>query len=179
VEFRIRADIDGALRDLEQLAERVRDQALTRSINRTLVGVRTAVSRETRSVLNLRARDVEKVLSVRRARAGEPVGEVVVAAKAAPLIAFGARQTTRGVSVKVRRQGSRTVLRRSFIATMRSGHRGVFQRRERRRLPIGELFSTAPAQLLDQTPSIIERIGEQARERFEREIARELRRFTS
>ena len=46
-----------------------------------------------------------------------------------PLIQFGATQTKRnGVKFKVRRSGSAMRLRHAFIATMDSGHKGVYQR---------------------------------------------------
>jgi hypothetical protein len=45
-----------------------------------------------------------------------------------PLIEFQARPVQRGVSVKVLRANAPTHVRHAFIATMRSGHRGVFWR---------------------------------------------------
>jgi hypothetical protein len=43
----------------------------------------------------------------------------------------GARQTAKGVSVKVLRSGPRTILKHAFLATMKSGHVGVFWREEK------------------------------------------------
>ncbi|MES2685691.1 MAG: hypothetical protein V4706_02655 [Pseudomonadota bacterium] len=46
-----------------------------------------------------------------------------------PLIEFSAKDTKKsGVRFKIRKAGGATTLRHAFIATMPSGHRGVFQR---------------------------------------------------
>jgi hypothetical protein len=43
-----------------------------------------------------------------------------------PLINYGAKQTKKGVTVRVK--NGRTTLRHAFIATMPNGHKGVFER---------------------------------------------------
>ncbi|MBA7613751.1 hypothetical protein ES703_21007 [subsurface metagenome] len=55
------------------------------------------------------------------------------------LLAFpGTRQTKRGVSYRISRTVGRKTIEHGFIATMPSGHRGVFARGDLSRLPIGE-----------------------------------------
>ena len=58
-----------------------------------------------------------------------------------PVAAFPHRQTKRGVSVAIN-VGARKTIRSAFIATMRSGHEGVFVRRGKTHLPIKEAFTT-------------------------------------
>jgi len=64
-----------------------------------------------------------------------------------PLVAYPHRQTRRGVSVEVNR-GKRTLIKGAFLATMASGHKGVWIRRGRKRLPIRELLGSRPADAL-------------------------------
>jgi len=56
-----------------------------------------------------------------------------------PLIDFKARQTKRGVSYKIGKN-ARGKITSAFIASMKSGHRGVFARRGKTRLRIDERF---------------------------------------
>ena len=64
-----------------------------------------------------------------------------------PLIAYPHRQTRRGVTVEVNR-GKRTLVRHAFIASMKSGHEGVFRRLGKSRLPIKELLGSRPVDAL-------------------------------
>lgn len=105
---------------------------------------------------------------------------LVAKAKPIPLIAFGARQTRTGVSVEVTK-GKRSIIRHAFIATMASGHKGVFMREgpKRRmaqgryagkmRQPIDERFSATVASALGQAaPEVMERGKETFRTTFNR-----------
>jgi hypothetical protein len=64
-----------------------------------------------------------------------------VEAKPIPVVQFPNRQVRRGVSVAINSSG-RKLIKHAFVATMKSGHTGVFMRRGKSRLPIDELFST-------------------------------------
>jgi len=171
----VRLDTAALERDLAKLSDAVAARALARVLNRVIVSVRKEASRLVREELNLRAGDVLKLLSVRRARAREASAELHVAAKPAGLILYGARQTRRGVSVKVKRRGARKVVQSAFIATMpKSGHRGVWRRdKGAARLPISELFSTALVQYLDDD-QVLRRLIEVAERRFAEEMQREI-----
>ena len=64
-----------------------------------------------------------------------------------PLVAYPYRQTKQGVSVEVNR-GKRTLLKGAFVATMKSGHVGIFRRQGKTRLPIEELRGSRPVDAL-------------------------------
>ncbi len=51
------------------------------------------------------------------------------------------RQTKKGVTFGINK-GKRSLIRGAFIATLKSGHKGVFRRRGESRLPIDEAFTT-------------------------------------
>jgi hypothetical protein len=91
---------------------------------------------------------------------GEPV----------PLVAYPHRQTKKGVSVEVNR-GKRTLLKGAFVATMRSGHKGVFRREGKARLPIEELRGSRPVDALlheGESEAVAARGGKSFAETLER-----------
>ncbi|WP_080436323.1 hypothetical protein [Burkholderia ubonensis] len=89
--------------------------------------MRTGASREIRAAgYNLKAGTIRKTLSATRATPARLIAALTATGRPIPLINYGARQTTKGVTVRVK-NGSKT-LRHAFIATMASGHIGVFER---------------------------------------------------
>lgn len=148
------------LRDVKQGAAR----AITRTINRSLATVQTAVGREIARDTSLPVREVRKSLALSRATFQRLIGSVQVTGRRIPLLAFRARQTRRGVSYRLR--GSRTIAS-AFLATMRSGHRGVFKRVAKARLPIRELRGPSLPHVASQraiTGAML-RVGHQAIEK--------------
>lgn len=77
-----------------------------------------------------------------------------------PLIAYPHKQTPRPVGPKSKRRnrpggvrvevnkGKRTLVKGAFVATMRSGHKGIFVRTGAKRLPIRELLGSRPVDAL-------------------------------
>lgn len=64
-----------------------------------------------------------------------------IAPQKTPLIDYPNAQTKDGIRVTIN-AGKRVSLRGAFVATMKSGHRGIFVRDGKSRLPIHELYST-------------------------------------
>lgn len=67
--------------------------------------------------------------------------KMLVSGRPSPVIDFPHRQVKAGVRVEINR-GHPTLIKSAFIATMKSGHEGVFKRVGKARLPIKELFTT-------------------------------------
>jgi len=80
------------------------EKALVRSINRVSEKARTRVNREVRSEYHIKARDVNKALSIHRAQRGQTEALLVYAGARIGLHKFGARVRT--VRVKTRRWGN-------------------------------------------------------------------------
>lgn len=77
-----------------------------------------------------------------------------------PVSAFPHRQTKKGVAVEINK-GSRKVIRSAFLATMKSGHKGVFRRTGKNRLPIKEAFTTKVSDAFrDAIPAVTARGSE-------------------
>lgn len=100
--------------------------AIARAINHTLAKAKTAASRDIRSEYNVKAKELKSALAINKASRKWHEGMLIATGRPLPLIAFGARQTRKGVTVNV--MGQRKLVRGAFIATMQSGHRGAFAR---------------------------------------------------
>lgn len=165
--------------------------AVARALNRSLTTVRAEASKEIRSVLNLPASRTKDAISVHRASPATHVAAIRIAGRQIPLSQFtGTRQTKKGVSVKVKKTGSREVIPGTFLARMASGHVGVFWRRKgsthrgalrsspkhrvtyRPELAIDERFSLAVQQVLKEAN--LSRLIAVAKARFRTEIVREI-----
>lgn len=137
--------------------------------NDTLRNLRTEAGRRVRAQRRLKAKRVREALRLfpANSRKGARVRlrwRMGVSGKPVPLYAYGARETKRGVSVNV--SGRRKIVGGAFIATMPSGHTGVFERRhEHRRLPIDELFSSRVSDVFQDT-GFLPKISTWAQERF-------------
>lgn len=102
-------------------------RAIVRALNKTAMQARTQAVREVRAVgYNIKASTVRKAITLYRARGDNPVAMLKARGLPIPLIEYGAKQTKSGVSVRVK--SGRKTLRHAFMATMKSGHTGVFER---------------------------------------------------
>lgn len=111
-------------------------RASVRALNKTATQGRNQSSRTIRKTLNVKAGAAKKLLSVKRANTTTMTSAVRATYKKIPLIKFnGVKELKRGgVSVKVRKDRPPMRLRSAFIATMPSGHRGVFYRKGPKRV---------------------------------------------
>jgi acetylglutamate kinase len=76
------------------------------------------------------------------AKLDDLVWSIRVSGKAVPLAMYPAVRTTRtGVTVRVN-VGKAQKVAHAFLATMPSGHEGIYLRKTKHRLPIKELYST-------------------------------------
>ena len=136
---------DALQRALQQLGTDA-ERAVVRALNKTLTSVATVAVRGLSREAGLTQKVIRSAVALTRAAEGRPQAIMQVTGRRIPLIAFGARgpepSRGRGPGVTARVPGGGTALYRSaFIATMRSGHRGVFKRAPgARRLPIREQF---------------------------------------
>lgn len=114
-------------------------RASMRAINRTLQSVNTQAVRGIAEDLGLAQKFVRPALRIYKASVASLRGSLQATGKRIPLLAFAARQTRQGVTYRM--AGVRRRIPAGFIATMRSGHAGVFVRAKgAKRLPIAEKF---------------------------------------
>ena len=146
--------IDADLSQLIQLSPSKMTPAIKRALRKAgataLRDMRAEASKRVRQRKRIKGKIVRDALVLRRPK-GSNIDSwewaVDVSGKFVPLTAYPVRQTRRGVSVEVNR-GKRTLIKSAFLATMKSGHRGVFVRRGSSRLPIRELLGSRPVDAL-------------------------------
>jgi Prophage minor tail protein Z (GPZ) len=107
-----------------------------------------------------RSNKLEATITARGRKAGSHVKSRL------PLLEFGAKPTAGGVKYKIRKSGPWKILRHGFIATMDSGHQGVFLRKHfkvRGNRAIHEVMAIdVPAMFLGKRvkPLVMQRINE-------------------
>lgn len=159
----------GLLRNLDKLQRKAAISAL----NRTGQQVRTAANRKIREQYSFKASVVSRSLKVARSQFARLEVSVLSQGRRVQVIDASARQTRRGVTVRIGKQ--RKLIRGAFIATMKSGHVGVFSRRTNKRLPIGEIYTIAIAEAFGSTPVVATmrlKASEVFIPRFEHELGR-------
>lgn len=175
----VQVDTKDVERATEQLGKRA-PYAIARALNRAgesgvTAGVR-AVSQDTgikQGDLKGTSKRNQRIWS-RRATPGDLVMTVYADVARIPLYDFQARQTKRGATAKL--GPSRKLYPHRFIATMPSGHPGVWMREGKRRLPIIELHGPSVALVWKKKePVVIERVREQLAKSMVHEIAYEMR----
>lgn len=153
-------------------------RALRKAGATALRDMRSEASKRIRARKAIKPRYITRAITLRRT--GGDVADMTwavnVSGEAVPLVAYPARQTKKGVSVEVNR-GKRTLVKGSFIATMKSGHKGVFRRTGKARLPIHELRGSRPVDALlheGEAAGVAERGGTSFGDTFARVLPLEI-----
>jgi hypothetical protein len=152
---------------IEHLKNHGLERALFRAVSRAggdaIRAMRTSSRRSVQFRKRMKSERVQRGLPMFFPRGPRELAQLVwrvgVSGEVVPVSAFPFRQVRRGVSVAINR-GKRQIIPGAFVATMRSGHVGVFSRRADpmaafkstkrrsklparvRRLPIDEAFTT-------------------------------------
>ncbi len=120
------ANIESAMAGIKNGYKKV----LVRSLNKTIAGVRTDAVREVGKEITPKAKIIRKTFKLFKANYANLSASVKSTGWPLPLIHYLARQVKKGVSYKIRKRiPKRLVLKHAFIATMESGHKGVFWRK--------------------------------------------------
>lgn len=179
----VTSNANQVIMEMKAMATEMREKATVRALNRTIEQVRTQASREVRAAgYNLKAAVVRATMKMHRASAGRLWARVVASGRPIPLVQYSARQTRKGVTVNV--MNGRKLVPGAFIAKMRNGKIGVFEREmpQRKRtkankyaaLPVRHLHGPSiPAALANaKVQQALQRLIEQ---KFPEILAREAR----
>lgn len=127
---------------------------------------------------NVRAETTIKVRT--RAESGGVVGTVSFAGYKIPLYRFNVSPTLpvqrATVSAGVKRDSGQTPFAQAFIAVMKSGHTGMFERDGKSRLPITEFMGPSAAQMAANSV-VVEQVEEKAQEVINKRIEHEITRI--
>lgn len=117
--------------------------AMVRAINRSIGSVRTVMVREIARNLSLKQKIVRDALTMRQATVQRPEASLGASLKKMKLFDFSAKgpypSRGKGGGVTYKLTGITGRIPNAFIATMPSGHPGVFVRKAKARLGIREL----------------------------------------
>lgn len=121
---------DDVIADLSGYPSKL-SKAAVRSLNRALVAGRTEMARAIASDAGIGVRDVTKAMSQRKATLERAEAAFGATLRRIELIHFKARgpepSRGKGRGVSYRGAGGKGRIPNAFIATMQSGHRGVFK----------------------------------------------------
>src|SRR3990172_8829858 len=146
-------DLGTLKRDLEALGAQA-PLVMARALNRAILSGQTAMVKTIGADTGIAAKNIKREIRIDKAQRTRPVAAIEIVGRRIPLIAFSARGPEpsrgrgrggsgpgggRGRGVSYRLLGGRGRISNAFIATMPSGHRGVFRRKTKRRLAIFEL----------------------------------------
>lgn len=175
--MRVSLDTRAWDRALTQLGKGNAIKAGVRAVNRTLKNAKTAMVKVVAQDMGLQAKAVRDKIAVKAAvGSGEATrGYLFADTRRVPLIDFKARgpepSRGRGKGVRARLPGGAGTYPKAFIATMKSGHRGVFQRAGTTRLGIYELRGPSIAQSFTKNAAVAEA---RAAEMLEKNMAAEV-----
>ena len=152
-----------------------------RAIKRTMTTIETAARRKVAEESGLKPTLLRKYIRITKtATQSSPQSILRMLKKGIPLVQFGAKpvkiKTQRGrrIGVSVDIGDGRNVVPGAFLATMKSGHKGVYKREGKKRTPIVEQFSSAMTKLLNSS-AFTQEIQKLAVETFKKNFASELR----
>ncbi len=140
--------------EFARISRATRGRWIQQSVNWAAVKTAVEVNRRVRDELALKGKRVRKAISVRRGFGGAIAAAVTIRGQGVPLVEYKAKQTRRGVTVKVKKRGARKRLPKHFLAQMRSGHVGVFSRTTSKRLPIKEKFGPDVFNIVDDAAEL-------------------------
>ena len=138
-----------------------------RAINRTVDMAATDLKRRVSTQITAKKGEIAKGISKKKATYANLTGSLGAKTFRPGLLAFpGTRQTKHGVSYRISRTAGRKRIERGFIATMPSGHRGVFVRGGPSRLPIGEAKGPSIWKIITGTAGLLRACTEAAGNRL-------------
>lgn len=154
-------------------------RALSKAGSTALRDMRSEASKRVRELKRIKPKYIRDAITLVKPRGLDTAKMdwvLTVSGKPVPLVAYPNRQTTKGVTVEVNR-GKRTLLKGAFLATMTSGHKGVFRRVGAARFPIKELLGSRPLDALmhkGEAEAVVDRGGESFSATFARLLPLEI-----
>jgi hypothetical protein len=162
--------------NLKRLGERA-PTVIARALNRAATSARAQLTKDTAADMKpLKVSVVREAFKISNATPSRQIATITARAERIALPKFGARAARgRGRGVTWTMKGERKSALHAFMATMQSGHVGVFERKGKPRLPIAELRGPSVASVAAKYGAAGEaRFGDMLRTRLAHEIEFEL-----
>lgn len=150
-------------------------QALSVGVNTTAKQIRTSAARKVAKQGGLKRKDVDPAIRVFPYSTPSTLTAFVRGSgRPIALFKFNAKQTGKGVTANA--WGVRKLYKGTFIATMKSGHTGVFARTTKKRFPIKELWGSGVTQVMSQA-IVMSELEAEAKEKLTANVVRQLKRY--
>jgi len=156
--------------EFKKLNEKVFKQTYQRSIKRTVTKFKTTTTKRVRETYAIKAKDLKKTITLKKEN--DYKYKFVVKSPRIGLEKFGARQTKQGVSVRIRKDRGRKVIKGAFLAKDTTNKLRVFKRKYKERLPIDRFYSISVPQMFNK--EIIQKGFKEAEQTFEKEFKHNL-----
>ena len=187
LKMEINLKIDGLSKIETMLNADVINKAVSRALNRAANSAITYGSKKIRSIYNIKAGDIKRSTKIRRATKNNTEAIIHISGGPIPFKYFGAKQTKKGVTLRIKKTEPRKLIKSAFIGgylpikqkggkyipvklkSWGGGH--VYQRKTKRWLPISKLVTqnvTFPQ--LFQSPEIWPDIKQKIEEVFQKEF---------
>lgn len=172
------------------------NKAASNAINRAVMTARTEASKKIREMYYINQKAIYATMTVIKASPSNPVARIKSKSGPIPLIKFKVKPTSpyekqgsettrvqkraakkrRGSPVIARvKKGGGGEISHAFIAKMKSGHVGVFEREGKTRKPMDQLYGPSITQMLGN-PSVIQYIEAQSLAKLDERITHEIKR---
>jgi len=182
MQINLTTNFSDVARQLDRLQKDIADKAVASALNKTVAQGKTAMSREIRSEFNLSASTVNQSLRIQRASAIRGRFQLSAAlesptkrGRSLNLARFSARQTRKGVTFKVKRNGPRQLIPGAFLI---NAGKTVMIRTGKTRLPIKAIQTIDVAQMFN-TRRINAKVVQLIKARFPEIFANDARFFTA
>jgi hypothetical protein len=172
-------------------------KAMSRAINAGLSTARIEARRKVQEEVTAKTTYVNAAFEEQKATYSKLSGSLVSTGQPLPLIAYKTSQINAGVNVQVNTSGSKSLIKKAFISTVKAGntgeHKGVFIRQSRikgkgkwpvgkkmvlrvrddkYRLPIKQLFGPSIPAIFERGP-IMEHVESKGGEKCQEELLRQ------
>lgn len=157
------------------------ERAFSNAINRGLSHAKTQAFRQVKRVYAVKQTALNETTTTRiqKASTGNLAGSVSFSGVKIPLYQFQVTPKEPRKGQKVRAgvmKGGGETFDHAFLAKMRSGHIGIFERLTSKRLPIEEIMGLSAAQMV-QNQVIIDQLTEEAQKKVDERLEHEIERI--
>lgn len=185
--------IDGLKEAMAMFDPKKVERAAASALKKVAQQARTEASSTIRERFNIKKADVDKKIEVKQVNRNSLTATLLITGRGISLTYFGAKERrgpkvisrkgikilkrqpkgTQGVQVTIMKDGKVTTLPHAFIATMKSGHIGVFIRKGKGRTPIIEKALVSIPTLFQQK-TVMERVERRINEQWPKVFQQEM-----
>jgi|GEM_PF-2246573 hypothetical protein len=171
--MKVTVKIEGIDEALAAVDPKICKKALAKTVRRMGQKFKAVATKEVRKTYNIKAKRLKERIKTRTATSDNGfVWTLKVDGRQTGLVGFGARQVKKGVSVRVRKDRGRKVIKGAFIAPGKSGNVHVFRRVDGKRLPIEAKKTLSVPQMFND--KIVEKAKKEVAESFSDELKHHL-----